>query len=74
MAIKIKLIRAGTLEDLERAINRFAFSVQKEDDRTLVDIAGGITHVNGTYIATIRIIAAHKRLFDETPGVPRFAQ
>lgn len=79
MAIRINLLRASSLGELEKIINDFIIASQEEDARVQVDLVGGITFINDengllVYVAPMRISASHKRSFDETPGVPRFEQ
>ncbi len=62
MAILIKLLRASTLDDLERDINAF-FIEEGKDVRTEIDLAGGISFANDEYVAPIRVSAPHKRQF-----------
>ncbi len=62
MAVLIKLLRASTLDDLERDINAF-FIEEGKDVRTEIDLAGGISFANDEYVAPIRVSAPHKRQF-----------
>lgn len=62
MAFMIKLLRAPTLDALERAINDF-FAEAAADVRIEVDLAGGINYVKDEYVAPVRVNAPHKRRF-----------
>ncbi len=75
MAFKIKLLRASSLDGLERVINDFFVEATK-DLRITVSLAGGVSYAEGTYVAPVSISAPHKRTFDEadTPSVPRTEQ
>ncbi len=64
MAYKIKLLRASSLDDLERTINEF-FNEAAEDARYVVTLAGGVSYAEGEYITIAHISAAHRRTFDE---------
>lgn len=64
MASKIKLLRAGTLEELESAINQLFLQMQ-DDARIEVDLVGGITYAKGEYVAPVRVRASHKRSFED---------
>ena len=63
MAILIKLLRASTLDELEKIVNEF-FAVEAEDVRVESSMAGGITFANGEYVAPVRLSAPHKRRFE----------
>jgi hypothetical protein len=69
MAFMIKLLRAKTLDDLERTINDF-FAEAAEDVRIAVDLAGGITYAKDEYVAPIRVDAPHKRTFASVVSRP----
>ena len=64
MAFMIKLLRATTLDDLERAINDF-FTETTEDVRNEVTLAGGVTYAKDEYVAPVSISAPHKRRFED---------
>jgi enolase len=64
MAFKITILRASTLDDLERAING-AFVEAAKDVRIEIDLAGGITYANDEYVVPVRVNAPHKRRFEE---------
>lgn len=64
MAFMIKLIRADSLDALERAVNAF-FTESTEDVRNEVALAGGVTYAKDEYVASISINAPHKRTFRE---------
>ena len=63
MAILIRLLRASTLDELEKIVNEF-FAVEAEDVRVESSMAGGITFANGEYVAPVRLSAPHKRKFE----------
>ncbi len=63
MAILIRLLRADSLDELEKIINDF-FSVEAEDVRVESSLAGGITFANGEYVAPVKLSAPHKRTFE----------
>ena len=63
MAVLIKLLRASTLDELEKIVNKF-FEVEAEDVRVDSSLAGGITFANGEYVAPVRLSAPHKRRFE----------
>ncbi len=63
MAVLIKLLRADTLDELEKIVNKF-FEVEAEDVRVDSSLAGGITFANGEYVAPVRLSAPHKRRFE----------
>jgi enolase len=63
MAFKIKLLRAATLDVLERVINEMFVEAAK-DVRIEIDLAGGITYANDEYVVPVRINAPHKRRFE----------
>ncbi len=63
MAILIRLLRASTLDDLEKIINDF-FAVEAEDVRVESSLAGGITFANDEYVAPVKLSAPHKRKFE----------
>ncbi len=67
MASMIKLLRASSLDGLERTINDF-FADTAKDARVEVDLAGGITFANDEYIAPVRVSAPHKRSFTAGGG------
>ena len=64
MAIKIKLLRASSLDELEKVIEDFTRKIQEEDIRVEVDLAGGITYADDVYVAPVRISAPHLRSFE----------
>lgn len=63
MAILIRLLRAETLDELEKIINDF-FAVEAEDVRVESSLAGGITFANNEYVAPVKLNAPHKRKFE----------
>ena len=63
MAILIRLLRASTLDELEKIINEF-FEVEAEDVRVESSLAGGITFANDEYVAPVKLSAPHKRKFE----------
>ena len=65
MAIKIKLLRASSLEALELAINHFVAEMKEKDARVQVDLVGGVTQIDDSYVATIRLTASHKLTFED---------
>lgn len=64
MALKIKLLRAPTLDELELTVNRF-IEEMASDVRISVDLVGGITYIENEYVAPVRISAPYKRSFTE---------
>ena len=70
MASKITILRASSLNDLEKQINSF-LEQWVSDPRVEVDLIGGITYASyeearGKYLAPMRLNAPHKRTFDDT--------
>ncbi len=63
MAILIRLLRANTLDELEKIINDF-FAVEAEDVRVESSLAGGITFANDEYVVPVKLSAPHKRKFE----------
>ena len=64
MASKVKILRAGSLDDLEQKINSF-LEQWGTDPRNEVDLIGGISFADDSYLAPMRLNAPHKRTFDD---------
>ena len=64
MASKVKILRAGSLDDLEQKINSF-LEQWGTDPRVEVDLIGGISFADDSYLAPMRLNAPHKRTFEE---------
>ena len=68
MASKITILRASSLNELEKQINSF-LEQWGTDPRVEVDLIGGITYASydegGDYLAPMRLNAPHKRSFDD---------
>ena len=67
MASKITILRSGSLDGLEQNINSF-LEQWGTDPRVEVDLIGGISFADDSYVATMRLNAPHKRTFDDAEG------